>query len=55
MPQYHEFLARHGESAVQAILDNLEYVEGMRSEKIMSLEERWERLMQIGAERRHAA
>ena len=55
MPHFDNFVARHGEVVTQAILENLERAEGMRPEKMMSLEERWQRLMLAGSERQKTA
>jgi hypothetical protein len=46
MLQFSQFVARHGEIAAQAILENLERFEGVRSNATLSLEERWRRMMQ---------
>jgi hypothetical protein len=53
MLDFEQFIARHGEIAAQAILENLERFEGRRGEKILPLAERWQRLMP--AEQRSAA
>lgn len=45
MLQFEQFVARHGEVAAQAIVENLERFEGVRIHCVMSLEERWQRLM----------
>ncbi len=55
MLEFEKFLARHGEVVAQAILENLERYEGVRSCMTASLEERWQVLMQDGAEQRLAA
>lgn len=44
--EFETFIARHGEVAAQAILENLERYEGIRSNIVASLEERWQMLMQ---------
>jgi len=46
MLQFEHFVARHDEIAVQAIIENLERFEGVRFAGVLSLEERWQRLMQ---------
>lgn len=45
MLQFEQFVARHGEVAAQAILENLERFEGIRTTQVESLEDRWQRLM----------
>jgi hypothetical protein len=45
MIDFNRFVARHGEVAAQAILENLERFEGRRSERDIPIEERWQRLM----------
>ena len=42
---FEHFVARHGEVAAQAIIENLERFEGARHLCALSLEERWQRLM----------
>jgi hypothetical protein len=46
MLHFEHFVARHGEIAAQAIIENLERFEGIRATCAQSLEERWARLMQ---------
>jgi len=41
-----QLVNRYGEVVVQAIVENLERYEGVRSEAAVSLEQRWQRLMQ---------
>jgi hypothetical protein len=44
--EFEKFLARHGEVVAQAILENLERYEGVRSDIMASLEDRWMSLTQ---------
>ncbi|MGE3623587.1 MAG: hypothetical protein AB7H77_06940 [Bdellovibrionales bacterium] len=53
--QFDTFIARHGEVVAQAILENLERYEGVRSSVVTSLEERWERLIEHNSGRFLAA
>jgi hypothetical protein len=46
MPNYHQYLMRHGEHGVQALIERIERYEGIRANIILSLEERWAHLMQ---------
>jgi hypothetical protein len=55
MVRFDEFIVRHGEVAAQAKVENMERFEGAQSDKHLSLEERWQRLIQSGADQRHAA
>ena len=41
-----QLVNRYGEVVVQAIVENLERYEGVRCEAAVSLEQRWQRLMQ---------
>ena len=51
MLQFETFIARHGEVAAQAVLENLERYEGIRSSYVaVPLEERWQRLMKAQAQ-----
>ena len=43
MPNYHDFLMRHGEHGVQAIVELIERNEKIRYTQVLSLEERWEK------------
>ncbi len=45
MPDFDEFIMRHGEFGVQAIVERLERVEGVCGEKLLPLEQRWNALM----------
>jgi hypothetical protein len=47
MLNYETYLARHGEYGVQAIIEKLERYEGIRAGAAVSLEERWNALMQL--------
>lgn len=42
MLQFDQFVARHGEVAAQALLENIERFEGRRSNTVLPLEQRWE-------------
>jgi len=55
MLQFDQFVARHGEIVAQAVLENLERFEGVRSNTAIPLEQRWERLMGFIPEQRLAA
>jgi hypothetical protein len=44
--EFEIFFARHGEVAVQAILENLERYEGLQGNASVPLERRWHLLMQ---------
>ncbi len=46
MPNYTEFMMRHGEFGIQAIIERIERQEGVVSNSDRPLEERWEALMQ---------
>ena len=45
MLQYDQFVARHGEAAAQALLENLERFEGIRPNTSVPLEQRWHKLI----------
>lgn len=45
MLRFDHFVARYGEIAVQAIVENLERFEGLPPFHALSLEERWQRVM----------
>jgi len=45
MLEFDKFVARHGEVVAQAILENLERHEGIRSNTGAPLQQRWHRLM----------
>ena len=51
MLHFDHFIARHGEIAAQAIIENLERFEGVNAGRVLSLEERWQRLMLDGDEK----
>ena len=44
------FLMRQGEPAVLAIIENWEFHVGVRGEITVSLEDRWDRMMQLSRE-----
>jgi hypothetical protein len=44
MLQFEQFVAKHGEVVAQAILENLERYEGIRSNTAAPLKQRWENL-----------
>lgn len=46
MLDFDKYVARHGEFAIQAIIENLERYESLRSNVTASLEDRWNALMQ---------
>lgn len=46
MPDFDKYVARHGEFGVQALIERLERYEGIRARIGISLEERWNALMQ---------
>ncbi len=45
MLEFDKFVARHGEVVAQAILENLERHEGVRSASVVPLQQRWHNLM----------
>ena len=45
MPDFNGYVARHGESWVQGIIEEIERKEGLRGAAGLSLEERWTSLM----------
>ena len=45
MLHFDQFVARHGEIVAQAVLENLERFEGVRSDTAVPLEQRWEDLI----------
>lgn len=46
MTNYNSFVARHGEHGVQAIIEGIERLEGIKIKIGTSLEDRWNYLMQ---------
>jgi hypothetical protein len=46
MPDFHNFMMRHGEHGIQAIIEQIERYEGVRSRNNQTLEDRWDALMQ---------
>lgn len=55
MMPFDQFISRHGEAVAQALLENMERYEGIRSDTVESLEDRWMRLMQSAADQSLAA
>lgn len=55
MLEFETFVARHGEVAAQAILENLERFEGVRSASVICLETRWQKMMTQSVEQALAA
>ena len=47
MLHFNHFVARHGEVAAQAMLENIERFNGIRHITLLSLEERWYRVMAV--------
>jgi hypothetical protein len=52
MLNFDTYVARHGEFGVQAIVENIERKEGIRHAEVLSLEARWNALMQDAASER---
>lgn len=46
MLQFDNLVARYGEAAVQSMIENLERFEGISGSPDLSLEKRWQNLMQ---------
>jgi len=46
MPDYYQFLMRHGEFVIQDIIERVERYEGIQRSSFLTLEERWNVLMQ---------
>jgi hypothetical protein len=55
MLEFETFVARHGEVVAQALIENIERFEGVRSNSIIPLEQRWQVLMQQPLDQRIAA
>jgi hypothetical protein len=55
MPNFEQYVARHGEFGVQAIIERLERYEGIHSRIGTPLEERWASLMQADAPQQRLA
>lgn len=55
MLEFDIFVARHGEVAAQALIENVERFEGKRSDIIIPLEQRWQVVMQQPMDQRIAA
>ena len=45
MPDYYEYMTRHGEFGVQAIIEQIERCEGIVANTNIPLEKRWAALM----------
>ena len=45
IPDFNQYLSRHGEDGIQAIIERLERYEGVKADIAASLEERWNLLM----------
>jgi hypothetical protein len=48
MPDFDQYVMRHGESWVQWVIEGIERGDGVRANADASLEERWVALMTIG-------
>jgi hypothetical protein len=46
MTNFETYVSRHGEFGVQALIERIERYEGIRASIVLSLEERWNLLMQ---------
>jgi hypothetical protein len=46
MPNYYDFMMRHGEFVIQELLERIERNEGISADTSLSLEERWFAVMQ---------
>jgi hypothetical protein len=46
MPDFHNYLMRHGEGWILKIIEQIERNEGIRAEGHLLLEDRWNALMQ---------
>jgi len=55
MLEFETFVARHGEVAAQALIENLERFEGVRHAVVVPLEQRWASLMQAPFQQQSAA
>ena len=51
MPDFNQYLMRHGESWVQEIVEQIERVEGSRPDAEASLEARWDAVMSMSVGR----
>lgn len=47
---YEKFVERHGEAAAQALIENIERYEGIRSQTLKPLCERWTSIMNASFE-----
>lgn len=45
MPDYYIYRMRHGESWVQALIENLERQSGIKTDILLPLEQRWAKVM----------
>jgi hypothetical protein len=45
MPSFHEYLMRHGEFSIQALIEHIERYEGIIGNNEIPLEQRWLQLM----------
>jgi hypothetical protein len=50
MPSFHDFVMRHGEHGAQALVEKLERYEGIRVRMGVTLEQRWNEVMQPAGE-----
>ena len=55
MLDFDNYVARYGESAIQAIIERLECYENIRASLYVSLEDRWNYLMNDNAANQHLA
>ena len=55
MLDFNKYLMRHGEFWVQALIEHLERYEGIRSNPVIALEDRWNALMQRPIAQKHIA
>lgn len=49
MLDFHEFIMRHGESAVQDLIERMERYENIRGNDYLPLEQRWVAVMELPA------
>ena len=47
MPNFDTYVSRHGEFGAQALIERIERYEGIRASIVLSLEERWNSLMNV--------
>ena len=55
MLDFHKYLMRHGESWIQEIVEKIERSEGIRHEAPLSLQDRWDIVMQPAEFQQRAA